>query len=121
MACLRLTLIEPKAGSMDEMQTVLTLLDQKLAREPGLIFSFVTEVEADKLGRIALWQSKEDANHVAMREDVLALRARLRALALNTEETLMELRSGNLPEPLSALVAGDAVSEPVAFNLGAVA
>ena len=121
MACLRLTLLEPRAGNMEEMQTVLTALDEKLAREPGLIFSFVTEVEADKLGRIALWQSKEDANHVAMREDILALRARLRSLALDTEETLMEVRSGYLPESLSALGAGERVNGPVAFNLGAVA
>jgi hypothetical protein len=121
MACLRLTLIEPKQGNREEMQEVLTLLDAKLAKTPGLIFSFVTEIETDKLGRIALWRSKDQANHIAMREDVLALRARLRSLALNTEETLMELHSGYLPEPLSALLAGDMVMEPVAFNLGAVA
>jgi hypothetical protein len=121
MACLRLTLIEPKPGNREEMQTVLAMLDEKLARTPGLIFSFVTEIEADKLGRIALWQSKEAANHVALREDVLALRARLRSLALDTEETLMELRSGYLPEPLAALMAGETAMQPVAFNLGAVA
>jgi len=117
MACLRLTLIEPKPGNREEMQTVLAML----ARTPGLIFSFVTEIEADRLGRIALWQSKEAANHVALREDVLALRARLRSLALDTEETLMELRSGYLPEPLAALMAGETAMQPVAFNLGAVA
>lgn len=121
MACLRLTLIQPKPGNREEMQSVLTLLDAKLAKTPGLIFSFVTEVESDKLGRVALWRSKDEANHVAMREDILALRARLRALALNTEEALMELHSGYLPEPLAALIAGDKLMEPVALNLGAVA
>ena len=105
MACLRLTLVEPRPGNLDETQQVLVMLDEKLASTPGLIFSFVTEVEADKLGRIALWHSKDEANHVAMREDVLALRARLRSLTLNTEETLMELHSGYLPEPLAALSA----------------
>jgi hypothetical protein len=121
MACLRLTLLKPKDGHRDEMQTLLMRLDEKLANTPGLIFSFVTEIEADKLGRVALWRSKEDANHAAMRDDVLAVRAKLRSLALGTEETLMELRSGFLPEPLAALIAGERVMEPVAFNLGAVA
>jgi len=121
MACLRLTLIETRPGYRDEAQTVLTMLDDRLANTPGLIFSFVTEIEADRMARIALWRSKEEANQVAMREDVLALRARLRSLALDTEETLMELRTGYLPEPLAALIAGDRVIEPVAFKLGAVA
>jgi hypothetical protein len=121
MACLRLTLIEPKPGNREEMQTVLTLLDAKLAKTPGLIFSFVTRLETDRLGRVALWQSKDDANRVALRDDVLALRARLRSLALGTEETLMELRSGYLPQPLAALIAGETAMEPVALKLGAVA
>jgi hypothetical protein len=121
MACLRLTLIEPRQGNREEMQTVLSMLDERLARTPGLIFSFVTEIEADRFGRIALWRSKDEANRIAMRDDILALRARLRTLASSTEETLMELRSGFLPEPLAALIAGGTPMEPVAFNLGAVA
>jgi hypothetical protein len=103
------------------MQTVLTLLDEKLAQTPGLIFSLVTEIESDRLGRFALWHSKDAANRVALRDDVLALRARLLSLALSTEETLMELRSGFLPEPLAALVAGGTAIEPVGLKLGAVA
>lgn len=121
MACLRLTLIEPKPGNEQETQRVLSMLDEKLASTPGLIFSFVTGLETDRLGRVALWHSKDEANRVAMRDDVLALRARLRALALSTQETLMELSSGYLPEPLAALIAGDMAMEPVAVNLGAVA
>jgi hypothetical protein len=121
MACLRLTLIEPRAGAQDEMQTVMTMLDDRLAETPGLIFSFVTCVEADKLGRVALWRSKDDANRVALRDDILALRARIRSLALETQETLMELRSGHLPGPLQTLMNGGPAMRPVAFRLGAVA
>jgi hypothetical protein len=121
MACLRLTLIEPRPGYRQEAQEVLSLLDEKLARTPGLIFSFVTEIEADRLGRVALWHSKEAANHVALRDDILALRSRLLSLVLTTEETLMDLRSGYLPEPIAALINGDMEMEPVAIKLGAVA
>jgi hypothetical protein len=121
MACLRLTMIEPREGYREETQAALTMLDEKLATAPGLIFSFVTEIETDKLGRIALWRSKEEANHTAMREDIMALRAQLRRLAPDTEETLMDLSSGHMPEALSAFIAGDEAMEPVAFKLGAVA
>ena len=121
MACLRLTLIEPRPGADQEMQSLLATLDARLAQTPGLIFSFVTRIEVDRVGRIALWQSKEAANQVAMRDDVLALRARIRALARDTEEALMELSSGYLPGPLQTLLEGGPVMTPVAFNLGAVA
>jgi hypothetical protein len=121
MACLRLTLIEPKPGDRQEAQHVLSMLDEKLAKTPGLIFSFVTEVETERLGRIALWHSKEEANHVALRDDILALRSRLRSLVLSTEETLMDLKSGYLPEPIAAFINGEMVMEPIATNLGAVA
>jgi hypothetical protein len=33
----------------------------------------------------------------------------------------MELRSGYLPQPLAALIAGETAMEPVALKLGAVA
>jgi hypothetical protein len=113
--------MEPKPGRQLEAQVVLRMLDEKLATTPGLIFSFVTAAGADRLGRIALWHSKEEANQVAMRDDILALRARLRSVALSTEETLMQLDSGYLPEPVAALFCGDVELEPVAIKLGAVA
>lgn len=121
MACLRLTLIEPAPGNGLEAQEALEALDATLAGTPGLILSFVTEVENDRLGRIALWQTKEDANHVATRDDILALRSLLRRLSLNTEETLMELKSGHVPELLAASLAGDFDLERFAPKVEAVA
>jgi hypothetical protein len=94
-------------GNSEAAQEALEALDASLAGMPGLILSFVTEVESDRLGRIALWHSKEDANQVAVREDVLALRARLQRLSLSTKETLMELRSGHVPQHLASQLAGD--------------
>ena len=121
MACLRLTLIEPAPGNEREAQRIMEELDQSLAGTPGLILSLVTEIESYRLGRVSLWQSKEDANHVALRDDILALRSQLRLLALSTQETLMELKSGHLPEQLAAQLAGDLEAEPIATILGAVA
>ena len=121
MACLRLTLIEPRLGAEEEMQSLLAALDARLAQTPGLIFSFVTRVELHRVGRIALWQSKEAANRVAMRDDVLALRARIRSLAVATEEALMELSSGYLPGPLRTLLEGSPQMTPVPVDMEAVA
>lgn len=105
MACLRLTLVEPTAGSGGEAQRVLEALDGKLADTPGLILSFVTELEKDRLARIALWETKEDANRMAMREDILALRSRLRRLTVRTEETLLEVKSASLPPQVAPLLS----------------
>jgi hypothetical protein len=121
MACLRLTLIEPAPGNEREAQSVMETLDRCLAGTPGLILSFVTEVEVSRLGRISLWQSKDDANQVALRDDILALRSQLKRLALSTDETLMELKSGHVPVQLAAQLAGDLEAEPIATIMGAVA
>jgi hypothetical protein len=107
MACLRLTLIRPRPGSAVEVQRLLEALDEELSGADGLIFSFVTQVETDRLGRVALWHSKEDANREATRDQILALRARLRFVSIDTQEVLMEVRSGHVPEALTGLLAGD--------------
>ena len=54
MACLRLTLTQPRPGNFDKLQSGLAMLDEKLAKMPALIFSFVTEIEASSSGSIAL-------------------------------------------------------------------
>jgi hypothetical protein len=82
-------------------------LDVCLAGSPGMILSFVTDSESTRIGRVSLWHSKDDANQVALRDDILALRSQLRRLSIDTQETLMEVKSGHVPEPLAALLAGD--------------
>jgi hypothetical protein len=86
-----------------------------------MILSFVTRVETSRLGRVALWHSKEDANQVALRDDILALRSRLLRLALSTEETLMEVSSGHLPQGLAEHMTGASDLTCVAVAFGAVA
>jgi hypothetical protein len=64
-------------------------------------------VESDRLGRVALWHSKDYANREATREHILSLRSRLRHLSLDTQEVLMEVKSGHVPQELTSLLAGD--------------
>ena len=104
MACLRLTLLRPRPGSIEEVQRLLETLDGALAGSEGLVLSFVTRVQSDRLGRVALWHSKEAANHEATREHILSLRSRLHYLSLDTQEVLMEVKSGHVPPELTALL-----------------
>jgi hypothetical protein len=107
MACLRLTLLRPRPGATEETQRLLEELDGALRGSEGLVLSFVTQVESDRLGRVALWHSKDYANREATREHILSLRSRLRHLSLDTQEVLMEVKSGHVPQELTSLLAGD--------------
>ena len=100
-------MLRPRAGASEEVQRLLESLDEALAGSEGLVLSFVTQVETDRLGRVALWHSKEDANKEATREQILSLRSRLRYLSVETQEVLMEVKSGHVPPELTSLLAGD--------------
>ena len=103
---------EARPGATEETQRLLEALDEALCSSEGLVLSFVTQVKTDRLDRVALWPSKEDANREATREHILSLRSRLRYLSLETQEVLMEVKSGHVPQELTSLLAG---------HLGAVA
>lgn len=107
MACLRLTLLRPRSGASEEVQRLLEELDDALCGSAGLVLSFVTQVQTDRLGRVAVWHSKDDANREATREHILSLRSRLRYLSVDTQEVLMEVKSGHVPQELTSLLAGD--------------
>jgi len=113
VACLRMTLLRPRPGATADVQALLEELDASLAGSEGLLLSFVTGVESNRLGRIAFWHSKEAANREATRDHVLALRSRLRILSLDTQEVLMEVKSGHVPPELASMLAGYAdLDEP---------
>ncbi len=116
MACLRLTLLRPRAGSRDDVQRLVEDLDEELAGSDGLLMSFVTQ-EGDRVGRVSLWHSKEDANREATRERILSLRSRIRYLSMETQEVLMEVQSGHVPRELTALLGGDLVTDESAREL----
>ena len=107
MACLRVTLLKARPGATEEAQRLLEELDEALCDSDGLVLSFVAQMEAGRYGRIALWHTKEDANREAVRDHILALRSRLRHLSLDTQEVLMDVRSGHIPRELITHLAGD--------------
>jgi hypothetical protein len=101
-----MTLLRPRHGVTADVQALLEELDASLAGSEGLLLSFVTEVEANRLGRVAFWQSKEAANREATRDHVLSLRSRLRFLSIDTQEVLMEVKSGHVSPGLASMLAG---------------
>ena len=117
MACLRMTLLRPRPGGTADVQVLLEELDASLAGSEGLLMSFVTEVESNRLGRVALWHTKEDANREATRDHVLALRSRLRFLSVDTREVLMEVKSGHASPDLASMLAGVFAFGPATASL----
>ena len=100
-------MLRPRPGATDEVQRLLDDLDESLSGAHGLVLSFVMQVEPDRLGRVALWHSREDADREATREHTLSVRSRLRHLSMDTQEMLMEVKSGHVPKELTSLLAGD--------------
>ena len=103
MAFLRLTLLEPRRGSEDEVLALLEELDGDLAGAPGMMMSLVLHQDARQLGRVSLWQTRDGANREAASAHVLSLRSRLHYLSVTTEERLLEVSSVQLPAGFAAL------------------
>jgi hypothetical protein len=112
-----MTLLRPRPGGTADVQALLEELDASLAGSEGLLMSFVTEVESNRLGRVALWHTKEDANREATRDHVLALRSRLRFLSVDTQEVLMEVKSGHASPDLASMLAGVLAFDPAMASL----
>ena len=113
MAFLRLTLLKPRPAADAEIRRLLEELDAAVSESPGLILSFIAARE-QRLGRVSLWESKQDANREALNERTLSLRSRLHYLSLEAEESMLEVASGHLPEGLRDFFAGR--KRPVAFT-----
>jgi hypothetical protein len=97
-------MLRPRPNSDEEVRRLLEELDAEVAESPGLILSFIAARE-QRLGRVSLWKSKQDANSEALSERTLSLRSRLHYLSLEAEESMMEVASGHLPEGLSDVFA----------------
>lgn len=113
MAILRLTILEPRPGYEAEVERLLDELDVTLSGAPEMVFSLVFRQDQRQLGRMSLWLSKDGANREAANSHVLSLRSRLRYLSVHTEERLLEVKSGFMPEGFASLQ--DAAKLPAYF------
>ena len=77
---LRLSLMRPRRGQSPRALALIDKLVEYYANQPGYIDAYMLagqESAGGEIGRVTLWRSEQDANHVAMNPHVLALRAEL--------------------------------------------
>ncbi len=93
MKVIRTTLVTPLQGADDEVVKILGEIGEHMAKQPGFIEAYTFE-EDGKIGRLSMWESREDADHAANQLHTMALRSRMNALTLPArEERLLEIRS----------------------------
>ena len=91
MKIIRTTTVTPRAGYGEEVTSLLKELGGYLAKEPGFIEAYAFS-EDGKLGRVSVWESREDADRAAVQVHTIALRARIYALTLpDRQESLAEV------------------------------
>ncbi len=76
MAWVRLTVVTPRQGAAEDVRRLLNELEEATAELPGFLMGGVfADAEGDRLGRFALWASKEDADKASATDRVMVLRA----------------------------------------------
>ncbi len=94
MAWMRFTLVKPVPGASEEVVQLLNQLEDATAVLPGFLMGGVfSDVEAsDRLGRFALWTSREDADKASVTDRVMHLRSELHQRIMpGHEESLFEI------------------------------
>ena len=86
-----------------QVERLLDELDEHLSNLPGYImgFHFVGHEDENEVGRVALWNTHEDADHAALQDHTVVLRAQIhRLIDPGHLETLVEVAGTpkNLPE-----------------------
>ncbi len=102
MAVARISIMRPLEGRGNEVERLLDEFEEYVSKYEGYIlgFRFASCDESDEIGRIALWASQEQANHVAIMDHVFVLRARIhRAIKPGHIELLVDLKGAprNIP------------------------
>ena len=91
MKVIRTTIVTPRPGAAGDVDSLLKELGQYLSKEPGFIEAYAFKDDG-KLGRVSVWESREDADRSANQVHTIALRARIYALTLpDRQERLAEI------------------------------
>jgi heme-degrading monooxygenase HmoA len=83
------------AAKRADVERLLDELEEHLSNLPGYImgFRFAGHENENEVGRVALWNSHEDADHAATQDHTIALRARIHQLIDPGHlETLVEVK-----------------------------
>ena len=82
MPWLRLTVVTPVAGESAEVQRLLNDIEAATAGLPGFVMGgvFTDSEVSDRMGRFALWATREDADKASSVDRVMSLRSELHLL-----------------------------------------
>ena len=97
----RLSLMRPKSGQAAQVSEILNDLVKFFSAQPGYLDGY-TLVSADpesETGRLTLWRSERDAEHVANTQHVLSLRADLMRLVESGSHLEKSFQGEGPPSP----------------------
>jgi len=79
MAYVRISLMLPKRGQEDEVNSLLDRLIHYYEEQPGYLSGYrLTDIDGSgRVGRLGVWSSDEAAEHAAQSDHDLALRSQL--------------------------------------------
>src|SRR5688572_3879311 len=98
MAWMRFTLVTPAEGAHDEVLDLLNDLEGATAGLPGFLQGgvFVDSEASNRVGRFALWATREDADKASVTDRVMSIRSRLHLIIEPGHlESLFEMRGAN--------------------------
>ena len=100
MKVIRTTIVTPSQGHESQVADLLKELGDYLSTQPGFIEGYEVRDE-ERLGRISVWASKEQADHAATQVRTIAIRARVHALTQHQrQERLMEVSAEHHALPI---------------------
>jgi len=79
MPYVRISLMRPKAGQENEVNSLLDRLVDYYERQPGYVTGYrLKNIDGSgRVGRMGVWERQEDAEHAAQTDHDLAMRSQL--------------------------------------------
>ncbi|MGE0228518.1 MAG: antibiotic biosynthesis monooxygenase [Dehalococcoidia bacterium] len=86
MPYVRISLMRPKHGHEDEVNSLIDRLTEYYQQQPGYVTGYrLRNIDGSgRVGRLGVWERHEDAEHAATTDHDLALRSQLNLLVEDT-------------------------------------
>ena len=80
MSVARIWMLRPLPGRHEEAQALQEQVLNTISQQKGFLMGFSFVDPGGQIGRVALWESAEDATHAAQQEHLMALRSQINLL-----------------------------------------
>jgi nucleotide-binding universal stress UspA family protein/heme-degrading monooxygenase HmoA len=106
MAFIRISLMTPRSGQQEELEKLLDSLVAYLHGKPGFIAAYRLSPDPhsmdNRVGRISIWESEDDANRMSSDQHDQALQAEIKLVAIDATHEENSF-SATVPDGKSAL------------------